>query len=113
VLTGLAALDEQWLRTGPYDQVRQALLAVPGIGGFTAHALLLRALGRPDDVPLEMAQFRRAAEAIYGDPPPSPDDLRGRYGPWVGWWAYLARTAASWVAPEARREPATAGAATA
>ncbi|MFC0532264.1 DNA-3-methyladenine glycosylase family protein [Phytohabitans kaempferiae] len=97
VVDGVAALDEEWLRTGPYDEVRKALLAVPGIGTFTAHALLLRVLGRPDDVPLEMAQFEDAARRLYGDPPPSPAELRAAYGPLVGWWAYYARTAASWL----------------
>ena len=100
VIDGVAVLDEEWLRTAPYEEARQALLTVTGIGGFTAHAVLLRVLGRPDDAPLEMAQFTLAARAIYGDPPPTPDELRERYGPWAGWWAYLSRTALDWL-----REP--------
>jgi DNA-3-methyladenine glycosylase II len=100
VIGGVAALDETWLRTAPYEEARQALLAVPGIGGFTAHALLLRALGRPDDAPLELAQFTLAARAVYGDPPPTPAEIRERYGPWVGWWAYLTRTALDWLPAE-------------
>jgi DNA-3-methyladenine glycosylase II len=102
VLAGVAALDEEWLRTAPYDTVRAALLAIRGVGGFTAHAILLRVLGRPDDVPLEMAQFTRVGAAVYGDPPPAPEAIRERYGPWVGWWAYLARTALSWTEPKTR-----------
>lgn len=97
VVAGVAALDEEWLRTAPYDEVRRALLAVPGIGNFTAHAVLLRVLGRPDDAPLELAQFTLVARAIYGDPPPAPGEIRERYGPWVGWWAYVARTALDWL----------------
>jgi DNA-3-methyladenine glycosylase II len=97
IVQGVAALDEEWLRTAPYDDARAALLAVKGIGPFTAHGLLFRALGRPDDVPLEMLQFRSAAEAIYGDPAPSPAELRERYGDQVGWWAYVARTAVGWL----------------
>jgi DNA-3-methyladenine glycosylase II len=110
VVEGLAALDEDWLRTGPYDEVRAALLAVQGIGPFTAGGLLLRALGRPDDVPLEMAQFTRAAEAVYGAPPPTPAELRARYGRWTGWWAYYARTAAGWLPrPDPVPAPSRAG----
>jgi DNA-3-methyladenine glycosylase II len=97
VVEGLLPLDEEWLRTGAYEEVRRALLAVPGIGAFTAHGLLLRVLGRPDDAPLDMAQFEAAATAVYGDPPPSGAELRERYGRWVGWWAYTARTARSWL----------------
>jgi DNA-3-methyladenine glycosylase II len=96
VAAGLARLDEEWLRTGPYERVREALLGIDGVGPFTAHAILLRVLGRPDDVPLDMAQFRRTASAVYGDPPPAPGELRARYGRWIGWWAYLARMASGW-----------------
>jgi DNA-3-methyladenine glycosylase II len=108
VLTGVAALDEDWLRTGPYDDVRAALLQIPGVGGFTAHAILLRVLGRPDDVPLEMTQFTKVAAEVYGEPAPTPDELRARFGSWVGWWAYLARTAAGWLAADNRSGAASA-----
>jgi DNA-3-methyladenine glycosylase II len=97
VARGVAALDESWLRTAPYDEARRALLAISGVGPFTAHGLLIRALGRPDDVPLEMAQFTRAAAAVYGEPPPSPAELRERYGDQIGWWAYVTRTALAWL----------------
>ncbi|MEN3305332.1 MAG: hypothetical protein V7603_1534 [Micromonosporaceae bacterium] len=97
VIDGVAELDEEWLREVPYARARDALLAVRGVGGFTAHALLLRALGRPDDVPLQMPQFSTAARAVYGADPPSPDWLREWYGPYVGWWAYLCRTGLGWL----------------
>jgi DNA-3-methyladenine glycosylase II len=107
VVEGVAALDEQWLRTGAYEEVRKTLLGLPGVGPFTAHALLLRVLGRPDGAPLAMAQFEDAARAVYGDPPPSPAELREAYGPSIGWWAYYVRTARSW-APEEARVPVAA-----
>jgi len=100
VLTGVAALDEHWLRTGPYDAVLAALRAVKGVGTYTARGLLLRALGRPDDVPLELPQFAATAEKLYGTPPPSPAELREWYGPWIGWWAYTCRTAVGWLERE-------------
>jgi 3-methyladenine DNA glycosylase/8-oxoguanine DNA glycosylase len=108
VAAGVAGLGETWLRVAPYCDARTALLAVPGVGPFTANALLLRGLGRPDEVPLEMRQFRLAAEQIYGTPPPTPDELRARYGPHIGWWSYVTRTAATWrevpAEPQAVRE---------
>ncbi|WP_433056067.1 DNA-3-methyladenine glycosylase family protein [Dactylosporangium sp. CS-033363] len=97
VLAGVAALDEELLRTGPYERARDALLSVRGIGDYTAHALLLRVLGRPDAVPLEMEQYRHTARAVYGEDAPSPDELRERYGPWIGWWAYTCRAALTWI----------------
>jgi len=105
VTAGVAAIDEDWLRTAPYDEARRALLAVRGVGAFTAHAILLRALGRPDDVPLEMTQFARVAEQIYGEPAPSPQELRDRYGAQIGWWAYLTRIGLGWLA----ESPAASG----
>ena len=97
MVAGVAALDEDWLRTAPYPEARDVLLHVRGIGTFTGHALLLRALGRPDAVPLEMAQFTGVARAVYGDDPPGPVELRDWYGPYVGWWAYLSRTGLGWL----------------
>jgi DNA-3-methyladenine glycosylase II len=97
VLDGLAALDEEWLYAAPYDEVRRALLAIRGVGEFTAHAILLRVLGRPDAVPLEMAQFARVVDALYPQPVPSAGELRQWYGPTIGWWAYLTRTALGWL----------------
>jgi DNA-3-methyladenine glycosylase II len=97
VVAGVAALDPEWLRSAPYPHVRDALLAIRGVGTFTAHALLLRVLGRPDDTPLEMAQFTAVARALFGDPPPSPQELREWYGSYVGWWAYLCRTGLGWL----------------
>src|SRR5438067_1716241 len=97
VVAGVAALDEEWLRTAPYAEARDALLHVRGVGTFTAHALLLRVLGRSDDTPLEMAQFTGVAEAVYGADPPSPQELREWYGPYVGWWAYLCRIGLGWL----------------
>jgi DNA-3-methyladenine glycosylase II len=96
VVSGVAALDEEWLRTVPYPEARDALLHVRGVGTFTAHALLLRVLGRPDDTPLEMAQFTGVAEAVYGADPPTPGELREWYSPYVGWWAYLCRMGLAW-----------------
>jgi len=98
-LHGLAALvaerGEEWLHDAPYQQVREALLAIPGIGPFTAYAILLRVLGRPDGVPLEMVQFADVVAQVYGAGTPV-DTVRERYGPYVGWWSYLARTALAW-----------------
>jgi DNA-3-methyladenine glycosylase II len=97
VVAGVDRLDREWLRAAPYSEARDALLKIRGVGTFTAHALLLRGLGRPDDAPLEMAQFTSVAKAIYGAAQPTPDQLRERYGATVGWWAYLCRTGLAWL----------------
>jgi DNA-3-methyladenine glycosylase II len=98
-LHGLAALiagrGEEWLYRAAYQDVREALLGIPGIGPFTAYAILLRVLGRPDGVPLEMVQFADVVARVYG--PGTPVDLvRERYGRHVGWWSYFAKAALAW-----------------
>jgi DNA-3-methyladenine glycosylase II len=97
VVDGIAALDEEWLRTAPYPEALAALLEIRGVGAFTANAVLLRALGRPDDAPLEMTPFRSVTREVYGPRAPEPAELRDWYGAYVGWWAYLCRTGLSWL----------------
>ena len=107
VARGVAALDESWLRTAPYDEARRALLAINGVGPFTAHGLLIRALGRPDEVPLEMAQFTRDGGRDLRRAAAEPGQAAERSGDQIGWWAYVTRTALAWLPePAARRRPA-------
>ena len=65
---------------------RAALLDVPGIGPFSAGAILLRGLGRMDELP-GMHWFAREAREVYGD---AFDEaaVRARYGRHVGYWAF-------------------------
>ncbi len=91
----VADRGEAWLYQAPYDDVLRSLLGIHGIGDFTAHAILLRVLGRPDEVPLEMAQFADVVAAVYGPGTPV-DTVRRRYGEQVGWWSYFAKTALGW-----------------
>jgi DNA-3-methyladenine glycosylase II len=66
VVRGVAALGEPFLATAPYAEARAALCAIPGIGPFSAAAILLRGLGRMDDVPLAMKGFAEPARDVYG-----------------------------------------------
>jgi AraC family transcriptional regulator of adaptative response / DNA-3-methyladenine glycosylase II len=47
--------------TGPADEVTAALVALPGIGAWTAQYVALRALGEPDAFPAADLVLRRAA----------------------------------------------------
>jgi DNA-3-methyladenine glycosylase II len=86
VVRGVAAIDEALLRRGPYGEARAALLDVPGIGPFSAGAILLRGLGRMDELP-GMHWFAREARVVYGD---DFDEaaVRKRYGRHLGYWAF-------------------------
>lgn len=91
----LADLDEEWLRSAPYDEVDESLRSIRGVGDFTASAIMLRVLGRPDGLPMRMAQFTGLATQLYGHGT-RLESVREHYGEHLGWWAYFAKTAAGW-----------------
>ncbi|MEV8066784.1 DNA-3-methyladenine glycosylase 2 family protein [Streptomyces sp. NPDC085995] len=85
-------LDEGFLRTGPYEEVREELLALPGIGPWSASFLLIRGLGRMEHLALDK-EMSRAVERVYGRP--VDEDafrrLAGHYGRWQGYWGHYLR----------------------
>ena len=91
VVRGVAALGEAFLRGAPYAEAQGALLAIPGIGPFSAAAILLRGLGRMDDVPLDGKHFVEPARALYGDAFDAAA-IRQRYGADLGYWSYYLKT---------------------
>jgi DNA-3-methyladenine glycosylase II len=93
VVRGVAAIGEATLRSAPYGEARDALLAIHGIGPFSAGAILLRGLGRMDEVP-SLAMFARDAEAVYGAPIDEAAIAR-RYGDQIGYWSFYLKTGAA------------------
>ena len=90
VVRGVAALGERFLRTAPYAEARDALLEIPGVGPFSAGAILLRGLGRTDELPTpEIAA--EEARAIYGRAY-DPAVIAKRYGAHIGYWAFYVKT---------------------
>lgn len=100
VLAGVARLGERFLREAPYEVARDALLAIRGVGPFSATAILLRGLGRMDEVP-DARIFEEPARWLYG---PAYDEaaIRRRYGRQLGYWSFYVKTGV------ARFRPATA-----
>ena len=93
VTRGVAAIGERFLREAPYAEARDALLAIPGVGPFSAGAILLRGLGRMEELPsLEM--FERDGRAIYGRAW-NPRAIERRYGDKIGYWSFYLKTAAA------------------
>jgi DNA-3-methyladenine glycosylase II len=86
-------IGETFLRTAPYDEARDALLEISGIGPFAAAAILLRGLGRMDELPW-MPQFERAADALYGGTVDEAAITR-RYGRHIGYWSFYVMTGVS------------------
>jgi DNA-3-methyladenine glycosylase II len=102
VVREAAKLDETFLRTAPYEQARDALLAINGIGPFAAAAILLRGLGRMDELPW-MRQFEDAAHSLSGKKV-GERAIAERYGRHVGYWSFYVMTGLG------RRERAMLGA---
>ena len=97
IATAFAAVDEDWLRTGPYEQVRDWLLAIDGVGPWSANFVLIRGLGRMDTVATPEKELLAAARTVYG-PDITPDALldlaRAVYGDHAGYWSFYLRNAA-------------------
>jgi DNA-3-methyladenine glycosylase II len=96
VAQAFAAADEAWLRVGDFAQVRDWLLAINGIGEWSANFVLIRGLGRMDAVATPEKELLAAAHIVYGADT-SPEALtqlaRNVYGPHAGYWAFYLRNA--------------------
>jgi DNA-3-methyladenine glycosylase II len=99
VVRGVAKLGERFLTTAPYAEARDALLELPGIGPFSAVAILLRGLGRAEEVP-SIEMFEDAGREIYGARW-KPKAIAAHYGNHIGTWAFYLKTAASRVVASA------------
>lgn len=106
-LRGLAALiidgslDLETVAAADDDTARQHLLAVPGIGPWTADVYLLSALRRPDVWPMGDRALQVGVGDIVGLPqPPTPGEMEALGETWrplrsvaarLVWHDYLAR----------------------
>ena len=70
----------------PADEVVAGLVALPGIGDWTAQYVALRALGEPDAFPAADLVLRRAAAG--GGPPLTARALAARAEAWRPWRGY-------------------------
>ena len=90
-------VDEQFLRSGPYEEVAARIRGIRGIGEWSAHFILVRGLGRMEHVSSIEKELLKAASTIYSDDPPlSAAELQqilDRYGRTQGYWAFYARNA--------------------
>lgn len=93
VVRGVAAIGERTLREAPYGEAKAALLEIPGVGPFSAGAILLRGLGRMDEVP-SIEMFERDAKAVYGK---AFDEvaIERRYAGQLGYWSFYLKAGAA------------------
>ena len=76
-------LDLSGLRELPDDEVSEKIMAVKGLGRWSADMFLIFHLGRADVLPVGDLGIRRAVERAYGLPGlPDEDDLQTLAAPW-------------------------------
>jgi DNA-3-methyladenine glycosylase II len=83
-------IDFELLRTAPPDQALNALLAIRGIGRWTAEYVLIRALGFRDAIPAADVGLRKSIGKAYGmDRTATEEEVRALSAKWDGWrgWA--------------------------
>ena len=90
VVVGVRTIGEATLREAPYAQARDALLAIRGVGPFSAAAIMLRGLGRMDELPW-LPQFASVARTLYGRPV-EHRAIEKRYGRLIGYWSFYVMT---------------------
>jgi len=76
-------LDEDALRAMSDEEIEHRLTALPGVGPWTVHGMLIIALDRPDVVlPGDLA-LRKAIKRVYGlDATPTPAQVLEMAEPW-------------------------------
>ncbi|MEP7286407.1 MAG: DNA-3-methyladenine glycosylase 2 family protein [Chloroflexota bacterium] len=93
VASAFSKVDETWLRTAPYDEVKAWLLSIKGIGEWSATFILLRGLGHMEHVSFLEKRLIEAIGKVYRSSD-NVDELQrfaAAYGEWQGYWAYYLR----------------------
>ncbi len=88
VARAFSQVDEDFLRTGPYDEVEAWLRSIKGIGAWSANFVMLRGLGRMERIPTEEKRLNEVVSKQYSE---SLEQIAGRYGPHQGYWAHYMR----------------------
>lgn len=95
IARAFATVDETFLRTGPYEEVKAWLRGLKGIGAWSVDFILLRGLGRMEGMPITEKRIVAAVSRVYGQGQPLSEQTVGqvaeRYGLWRGYWAHYLR----------------------
>ena len=87
-----------FLDSAEYEEVKEWLRSINGIGPWSASFVLWRGLGRSQTVPLPDRPFLDAASRVYGGGITLNDvevlRIAQRYHPWQGYWAHYLRIGA-------------------
>jgi len=93
VSSAFAGTDEAWLRAAPYAEVEAWLRAIKGLGAWSTTFVLLRGLGRMEQLPVGEARLSEAAATVYGRALSDTElaVIAEHYGAYQGYWAHYLR----------------------
>jgi len=96
VANAFCDVDEQWLRIAHYDEVHDWLTDIKGIGDWSANFVMIRGLGRIEELSNIEPQLALDVDRIYaGKDEPAKNEavcqIAEKYGKWKGYWAYYVR----------------------
>ncbi|MFD7523755.1 DNA-3-methyladenine glycosylase family protein [Paenibacillus chitinolyticus] len=84
-----ALSKEALLASGSYETAERTLLAIRGIGPWTAHYVLMRCLRNPAAFPIGDAGLHNALkQLLHRTQKPALEEIRQLFAPWRGWEAY-------------------------
>lgn len=92
VMKALNGVDEEFLRTAPYEKAESWLRSIKGIGEWSAVFILMRGEGRIEHMLLNMKPLLDVLLKIYGKDE-TMANIERTYGQWFGYWGYYMRTA--------------------
>jgi DNA-3-methyladenine glycosylase II len=88
LLTTFDELDEDFLRTAPYDKATARLQKVKGIGDWSSQFILFRGLGRVEKLqPINLRPLSKTIESVYGPNGKTLEEINSTYGKWSGYWS--------------------------
>ena len=96
VAWAFAQMDEHWLRDAPFAEVESWLKTIRGIGDWSTAFILLRGLGRVEQLPAQEKRIQDAVARRYGLVSATMDDVKrlaAPYGDLGGYWAHYLRVA--------------------
>jgi len=88
LLTTFDELDEDFLRTAPYEKATARLQKVKGIGEWSSLFILFRGLGRVERLQaINIRPLTKAIESVYGPKGKTLEEINSTYGKWSGYWS--------------------------
>jgi DNA-3-methyladenine glycosylase II len=96
VAEAFCGVDEQWLREAPYDEVHGWLTDIKGIGDWSANFVMIRGLGRMEELSNVEPRLAFDVARIYAgkDEQMNKEEvcqIAEKYGKWKGYWDYYLR----------------------